>query len=843
MKAKQTSSSIKKPLLIMGIAFIALGCTLGASSFAWFLLPSSTKQVNGMDGEATGSYFSPVNEDGKADGTKDHPYGIKNAKQLYYFNWLQDLGYFNKDANEDNVIDQQCYFVLMNDIDASNYVLPPAGTKDYPFVGNFDGAGYKISNLKISNSWNDLTNIPKGAQQDSTETMLSNAEIVGFFGIIGQYSSDASSTADSVTTGSVNCKGKDGNVTEAAYTIRSVSGTGDEAVTTYVNAVSNLYFDNLNVSTVADKTLAGLLAGYVNGQMQYCGVRSGYFSFSSDVGVIQDDVIGTTNDKLSKYSIVGDYNFNNFSWDGKPKDGSSSTDWGGSIDMYSFGKRLSYILGANNKYVSVESSFLKYYQNSGKFYNLQDKGLYITSQSGNVAFQDFTTKTGEVGYISGGATEGISYFPLNIDLELNEMSEISVTSSAATENKVTLAGGVTSKTTKEYQNDEGENPASTNPGFITGVTPTDPDRYYYTSKYTTRYSVNKLSKISTSLNNSSGTYDSSKFVLYGFDYSKISSSNYSLYKIKDDDNSSSVTGSNCIDATSSSSNAVFYQYSKVKSNFNALMSGKSLYYSIGWTDGATPSKYATGTNVKLAGNTYDSLYGPGVDFYVKEQGYITCIAGGWYNTTSGAIFSLYQIDRSSDSCTLINTIYKNNGSLEINPTSENGTLVYSAEAYHNINLSNNNGAIYLEIEVPAGEYLITSMSGTNNNGLPLIYLDVGANASGGITPAPTTIPPIDFVYYSDPANKVIKKIDSTNSDGEADYIPSKLTCAIAGKPTTIYFYRVLSSDGTTESTILYYVNTAGDSAATLVWTGTGTSAEGSYNDYGQSEDTTSGGAN
>ncbi len=848
MKAKQSSSNIKKPALIMGIAFVALGCTLGASSFAWFLLPSSTKQVNGMDGEATGSYFSPVNEDGKADGTKEHPYGIKNAKQLYYFNWLQDLGYFNRDEKNasgqkasDGTIDQQYYFVLMNDIDANNYVLPPAGTKDYPFVGNFDGGGHTISNLKISNSWNDLTDIPKGATQNGT--MLSNAEIVGFFGIIGQYSSGASTTTDSVTTGSVNCKGSDGNATTATYTIRSVSGTGDEATTTYVNAVNDLYFDNLNVSTVADKTLAGLLAGYVNGQMQYCGVRSGYFSFGTNVGVLTDNVLGAANTNLSKYSIVGDYNSNNFSWDGRPKDGSSSTDWGGSIDMYSFGKRLSFTLGANNKYVSMGSSFLKAYQNSGKIYNLQDKGLYVTSQNKNVAFHDFTTKTGDVGYISGGATEGISYFPLNIDLELNEMSEISVTSSAATEDKVSLVGGVTSKTTKEYQNGKGENPASTNPGFITGVTTTDSGTYYNTSKYTTRYSVNKLSKISTSSNNSSGTYDSSKFVLYGFDYSKISSSNYPLYKIKDDDNSSSVTGSDCIDATSSSSNAVFHQYSKVKSNFNALMSGKSLYYSISWTDGATPSKHTTGSKVKLAGNEYDSLYGPGVDFYVKEQGYITCIAGGQYNTTSGAIFSLYQIDRSSDSCTLINTIYKNNGSLELNPASESGTLIYSAEAYHNINLSSANGAIYLEIEVPAGEYLITSTSGTKNNGLPLIYLDVGANATGGNTPTTTTIPPIDFVYYSDPANKVIKKINSADAEGNTDYIPSKLTCAIAGKPATIYFYRVLSSDGTSESTILYYVNTAGDTAATLVWTGTGASAAGSYNEYSQSEDTTSGGAN
>ncbi len=655
MKAKQKSGVTKKAIFVLGIAFLSLGCTLGLTSLAWFVSPKSTKKVDGINGEATGSYFSPVNEDGKADGTITHPYGIKTAKQLYYFNWLQDLGFFNRDENGDGVIDQQCYFVLMNDIDADGYTLPPAGTKDFPFVGNFEGGGYTISNLKISNSWSKLTDIPNGASKNDAGTMLSNAEIVGFFGIIGQYSSSASSTSSSTTTGTVNCKNNSGTVTSATYTIRSTSSSDGETTTTYVNAVNNLYFDGLEISTVAKSTLAGLLAGYVNGQMEYCGVRSGNLNFGMNVGVIADEVLGTSNDKLSKYSLVGDYNANNFSWAGKPEDGSSGTDWGGSIDMYSFGKRLSYILGANNTYRSVGSSILNYYQNNGEKYNLKKQGLYVMSQKKNVAFHDFTTKTGDVGYISGGPSEGISYFPLNIDLDLDQMSEFSVTSSNTSDSGVS---GVVSKTTVEYQNGQGENPTATNPGFITGVTTSSPGKYYYSSSFTTRYSVNALSKISTSLNNSSGTYDSSKFVLYGFDYSKISDSNYPLYKIKDDDNSSSITGSDCIDATSSSSNAVFQQYSKVKSNFNTLMTGKSLYYSIGWTDGATPSKYATSSTIKLAGNEYDSLYGPGVDFYVQEQGYITCIAGGSYNTTNGAIFSLYKIDRSSDSCTLVNTIYK-----------------------------------------------------------------------------------------------------------------------------------------------------------------------------------------
>ncbi len=831
MKAKQTSSSIKKPLLIMGIAFIALGCTLGASSFAWFLLPSSTKQVNGMDGEATGSYFSPVNEDGKADGTKDHPYGIKNAKQLYYFNWLQDLGYFNKDANEDNVIDQQCYFVLMNDIDASNYVLPPAGTKDYPFVGNFDGAGYKISNLKISNSWDDLTNIPKGAQQDSTETMLSNAEIVGFFGIIGQYSSDASSTADSVTTGSVNCKGKDGNVTEAAYTIRSVSGTGDEAVTTYVNAVSNLYFDNLNVSTVADKTLAGLLAGYVNGQMQYCGVRSGYFSFGTDVGVLTDDVLGTTNTKLSKYSIVGDYNSNNFSWDGKPTNETGGNDWGGSIDFFNLAKRVSYMVADDFSYASYS-----YSSTPDKFNvkNVQYMKFQVTRKNGSSSsaswvpfYKAYTTGT----YLAGG-----TYLPLNVDLDTEfpkdaDGNYTGITSSTKTigRNSIPYETNAFFTSNTEEKLSTNESKAIINSGYITTNSGTsNKDGTFLVSNYH-YYAANSYGENPSSNDYSIYNYSEDTFVPLYYDYNSKA-----MKQIKVGSNTTNNTIFNSLSAIDEKE---LHQYTSVKAKLSSFLNSESgLLHGIKWQTNSVGTINVEGT-LNINGDAgYKTLLSPGIDFVLKEDGFITCLYLSEITQSSNSLFNLYKVTRAGN---------KSSGAPSYSQltsvSDSNGKVCYTSDS---IPTNKYKAVFYVEIPVEAGEYFISGGSSDNSVSSSILYLDIGANAgdSGGSS-VTEVAPSIDFVYYSDPANKVIKKIDSTNSDGEADYIPSKLTCAIAGKPTTIYFYRVLSSDGTTESTILYYVNTAGDSAATLVWTGTGTSAEGSYNDYGQSEDTTSGGAN
>ncbi len=838
MKAKQTSSSIKKPLLIMGIAFIALGCTLGASSFAWFLLPSSTKQVNGMDGEATGSYFSPVNEDGKADGTKDHPYGIKNAKQLYYFNWLQDLGYFNKDANEDNVIDQQCYFVLMNDIDASNYVLPPAGTKDYPFVGNFDGAGYKISNLKISNSWDDLTNIPKGAQQDSTETMLSNAEIVGFFGIIGQYSSDASSTADSVTTGSVNCKGKDGNVTEAAYTIRSVSGTGDEAVTTYVNAVSNLYFDNLNVSTVADKTLAGLLAGYVNGQMQYCGVRSGYFSFSSDVGVIQDDVIGTTNDKLSKYSIIGDYNSLNFAWVGKPKS-QGGEDFGNSIDIYTVSKRLAFMM---HNYDSSKST------NPGKNnYAIYGSDTFHILTAISLSDQNHDYNYTSSGKMSAGLLSG-TYIPLSVSDESLSMQG---------ETKVDNA-------TAEIIDDK-------NGGYIVGGGSSS----YSGATVQLRNNVQNNSKtyasmyngIQNSMTTTSGqTLTMSKANLSFLYYDTLTNT---TYRLLDDDNKNTTfemsapgTGTTASVTNKTVTDGMFNNYANVKTNLvSTLNSATAGAVSAGTFESGggilepgvqfrkqTSLETLTATGeIKIAGTTYSSyqFYKGGIDFTLKKDGYVSVVVGTYNSATKPPFYKLYALERSESNGT--STISSAQEIKDISGSFSNKNLSYKylsgQESTYDENkkvfsfetISASTGVFYtysayfMEIPLKKGSYFMTS--GTDSANFPFIlYFDIGQDKTGsGDSGAETETPDIDFVYYKENTKTILPINDSS-------FVSSNIAFTISGSPTKVYFWRKDSTSG-----VYYCYVTTSSGADVIGFVGDGAKKEGSIDDYNSqtTESTTS----
>lgn len=301
MKESKGKETFKKPFLFLGLAFVALGCTLGFSSLAWFATPATSATVTGMEGEATGSYF----ESGV--GTESDPYIIANAKQLYYFAWLQDMGFFNaatttvtsEDGSTKPKI-QTTYFKIkdgLTTIDASAYTLPPVGIEKYPFVGNFDANNCTITGLTISNK------IGTGyIEEDKYPTLLdtantrltkdefnstSQASIVGFFGIIGQYNSIPSATYDSDA-----------------------------------NEVKNLYLDEITIKTT-DKSnlLIGIFAGYANGLIDNCGVHYAKF----DINRATSKIDGFN--KVSEYSLIGSYNKTKFKWE-TTSGGSSGGDAG-----------------------------------------------------------------------------------------------------------------------------------------------------------------------------------------------------------------------------------------------------------------------------------------------------------------------------------------------------------------------------------------------------------------------------------------------------------------------------------------------------------------------------------
>lgn len=293
----------KKTAFISGLSFIVLSASLAIPSFAWFAKVRDTSKLDGLSGAAHGSYFSG------GDGSKNSPFIIDKPKQLYYFNWLQDLGYFNM-PNDDKTGISQTYFELNADLDMQGYVLPPAGTKEYPFVGNFNGNGHAIQNLTISNDESALNAAepPKGATY--SDGILKQAQIVGFFGVVGSLTDK-----DEVN----------------GYSFSSEA-----------NQIDSLGFEGLDVVSSASSTLAGLAAGYVNGKITKVGVKDSSISIKQGAQPITD-VAGVTH--LSEYSLVGyateDYRAKTDVSDetistpqiDNPNTDHGSTNWGGSVNM------------------------------------------------------------------------------------------------------------------------------------------------------------------------------------------------------------------------------------------------------------------------------------------------------------------------------------------------------------------------------------------------------------------------------------------------------------------------------------------------------------------------------
>ena len=205
----------------------------------------------GGDGSAT------IDEEAGTAG----PYQIHDPIHLYNLAWLQYIGYF-KSADGNNTPVQK-YFVLTQDIDMTGWALPPIGTEEYPFYGNFNGQGHKVTGLTVSNSWSDIQSRHPDSVNESTFT----ANIVGFFGVVGPYKNAA---------------------TPASYSSAA-------------NAIQNTGLEGITVKSSASKTLVGLAAGYVNGPLEGVAVNDSYVDLEGAGDYLDSSL--TTN--ISDYSLIG----------------------------------------------------------------------------------------------------------------------------------------------------------------------------------------------------------------------------------------------------------------------------------------------------------------------------------------------------------------------------------------------------------------------------------------------------------------------------------------------------------------------------------------------------------
>ena len=726
--------------------FLSLAFAFVAVTFCWF---SRGELLNFRDdfGSAKASYF------GGGDGSsEENAYVISSSTHFYNLAWLQYLGYFNAAGGANNGR-LQSYFKLTKNIDMSELqrngtvsALPPIGTEQYPFIGNFNGNGHKIDNVFVSNLMSDLIVRPttyKTATDDNNNEVLAvygtagtttkAVNIVGLFGVTGDYGVSADSKGVVSGSNEYTNKFKDSLSSPMAATT-----SGADEVYYGVMKVENLYTDNLSVKSASSKTLVGLAAGYASASLNNVGVYRCSITVNAGATGLSDSA------PISNYSLLGDYNDAVITWDEKPSSGGSSGDqsgWGGSIDMRTLARRINYIYGAKTtaKYPS----------------GVSDTGFAINFASSNRYLSpSWNTNTGQAleFYLGSG-----TMLPLSVDKETMGLSSWDSEEKTNTTNNI--------QTNSWYTGNGYEIIGSSNTGYIVGsnTASTSSGVRVKVQPIASSNGGGIFRSLGLSSTQSSATYSANDFVML-----TIGTDN-KTYRISDDFNKNATNRNPEIWAKEEYSGKL-HRYESVRKNINEMMNGNQIAHGLRFFN-FNVSNYTTKTltNVSLPGITgsYTLIEG-GINFKVAKKGYVTAISGAFargvqYDAQNKeTLFNLFKVERNNDnsiaSVTEIKTIYTDSSdNIYYNPTDiTDKTLAISfSELSGDTGVFESGTAYYTEFPVNDGDYFISGTQGSNTSNAKaytacLMYLDIGANAGGdggGSTPgtAAYTIDTVDFV--------------------------------------------------------------------------------------------------
>lgn len=730
------------PALFASIALLA------ASTFSWLVTGNSVIFPNSFRGSTKTAYFAGGN------GSKETPYLITNPVHFYNFAWLQYLGYFNL-GNKINNGRAQSFFKLSfegGNLDLGGLAIPPIGTREYPFIGKFDGNNKVISNFTVSNSKADLKKRPlsskftgdilKTTETDENGQEIGNpVDIVGLFGITGDFmvSGDNSFVSKNYATG-VNVKEKteplpDGNTeaTDFYYSGMSVSG---------------FYADKIKVNSVSNKALTGLIAGYVCGSLQNTGVYRSKITvkattYGGVTGIINSkgEQIGY-NSVVSKYSLVGDYDNTVVAWSETPQDGTAPGDgskWGGSIDMRTLNRRLTYMVA---KVVTKPPA----------------AGYSYSATSDSWGLNWYSGKGAEFYWASTGTTISNSYLcsgtvlPINVNKENMGLNNYKEEESYG--ESVNLVNGF--HYNDYYKNATAELIGGENTGYIVGG-----------GSKTSSYIVTRVQPLASgsekgiykSLGVNPGsamTYDEEnkkKFHMLTL-LPNSAGTGYNSYVIKDDVNRDVTSTFDSNIPRETYSNLNFKGYKKVRKNFDNTMvdsqmvHGFHFYNKISETGYESINKpillYDKASDQLVSHNNYQLIKG-GINFTLAEAGEIKTIVGAFFRISNGnnSLFDLYKAERNASGAISafhrIKNIYKDqNGNVfydyELTDTA-NYTKVFSFEdlTKKDGELLTANAAYYFEIPVKKGDYVIGADKNSSLLNAYLMYLDIGANGGDETT--------------------------------------------------------------------------------------------------------------
>lgn len=660
---------------IMVGAIIAATTATAAFSYAWFTNHNNVTN-NDLKGSTEGAYFA------RGDGTQADPYVINQPIHLYNLAWLQYIGAFDG---------KEPYFIIEKDLKMDGWTLPPIGTTDHPFKGHLDGydkthsqnqtSTAKISNLTISNDFAAYKGKhPAAVTKDNFQTL----NITGLFGVIEQPTKD-----------------------------------------TNTPSLQNLYVDKLTVSSTTRQTLTGLVAGYVNGKIDGVGINDSKLDLAS--GTTTASYKSTTFQNISKYTSVGYCTENyetsyvktnttmytpaqvgeNVSFNPIGGDGGQENDWGGSIDILSLSKRVSFMTRAitpDGQYFTFSSDV--YHLKTGK--SKYDSSAYDWQDSAGISAMMF---------------DG-TYLPLNISNAIDPSF---------------------------YKNVDPEKISATNTGYLVGGGVSSGNSTTRLRNQKTGSNIKKgiYKSFGTFSNNRKGMFNGSNFSLFYYD-----SKSGKHYRLRDDENQKTIFDSTINGETDKSAKDLnLHGYSSVKSNFLKTLDNVTVDGLLSDSNINVPGLLLRGQNQLETGNckstindkTYESyqFYKGGINFTLKKNGRVSFIVGVCNTNNDNPSFfaELYSLSRdqngkiSTSETKKITSISENNGTIAYGYSNSADSDYDSSKLVFDINALNSSaklqkyGAYFIEIPLRAGDYFLKSLEKTSE--VPyILYLDIGANAGG-----------------------------------------------------------------------------------------------------------------
>ncbi len=261
-----------------------------------------------------------------------------------------------------------------------------------------------------------------------------------------------------------------------------------------------------------------------------------------------------------------------------------------------------------------------------------------------------------------------------------------------------------------------------------------------------------------------------------------------------------------------------YATSKTE-GLDALLGNETFVYGMHFMGaGISTKKIITAPKVVINGDTREKYQMPAdcIDFQVKTKGYINFFAGTYYGGEKN-FFSLHQVFRTDDKITEIKEISKiytqsgnqsyvykyTDGSFSVKNVDESAlTPVFDCNWLVNPGTLVSNAVYYMEMPVNGGEYALGSAS--TGDGAYLMYLDIGASATGGDEGKEHTIKSLYFV------NTDTVTLDNAGNYPEFNSVTFEIAGAGAGASSWAAFERntTENADGTTSVRYNYSYITA-----------------------------------